>query len=410
MTGPPAGLGGDHRRSDTAASAILALATADDATLDQAILQALEIVARFEHADRAYITDFRPDGTFETSHEWTAPGIESHRPAIREVPQAGFTWSVNEARAGRPIAVEELSQLPPEAGALAESFGAFGVRSLLEVPIFLDDQLRWVIGLNRIRTSAPWQDESIELSRRIGQVIGRGLARRAVVDELRVARDRAERAARTAEAFLSQMGHELRTPLHAILGFAELIDASTEPPGPAIVQITENGRHLLALVEDLLELARFTADGDTALAPKRTVGATVRDVLTESIPQSDAPSIEIGVDDDLDGLILDVEATHIEGVIRCMIRSIVRPGTRSLHVGMLSDVGQVGLAITSDRADWVPDLHRGFPISRALLVGLNGRLEIRHTIERAPIAIAWVPSATAASAVDDMATDQPARP
>lgn len=402
----------ERRRSDVTSAAILAIAVSDDAGLDQAIGVALADIAGHERADRAYITDFRTDGTFETIHEWTAAGVESHRPAIRKVPQTAFAWSVSEARAGRFVAVEELSQLPVEAAALAESFGAFGVRSLLEVPIFLDGQLRWVIGLNRIHTPAPWSHETVESLRRVGDVIGRGLTRRAAVDELRAARDRAERAARTADAFLSQMGHELRTPLHAILGFAELIDTRGDPSSDAAVdQITQSGRHLLGLLESLLDLVPITAGNEASVARRAPIGTMVRDALADLGAPTETSSVEIALDDESESLVVDVDAVYVEGIIRCMVRGVVSADTRSLRVRVLPGDGFIGLAIVADGSDWVPDLHRGFPISRALLAGLGGRLLFREPDDDgAPAVIAWVPSTTVGSVSADGPTGQPESP
>jgi|GEM_PF-1861342 len=78
--------------------------------------------------------------------------------------------------------------------------------------------------------------------------------------ELAAARDAALAASRAKTDFLSQMSHELRTPLNAILGFSELLadevsDASREP----VEAIRKAGRHLLDLINDLLDMARIEA-------------------------------------------------------------------------------------------------------------------------------------------------------
>lgn len=74
----------------------------------------------------------------------------------------------------------------------------------------------------------------------------------------------AERASKAKTEFLSRMSHELRTPLNAILGFAQLLKMSTREPLGAEqwerVDVLERaGRHLLALVNDVLDLSRIEA-------------------------------------------------------------------------------------------------------------------------------------------------------
>ncbi|GAB4438961.1 MAG: hypothetical protein OHK0015_33220 [Chloroflexi bacterium OHK40] len=101
--------------------------------------------------------------------------------------------------------------------------------------------------------------------RRLYVVIVRDATRRKQVEaELQRALHAAEAASRAKSTFLANMGHELRTPLNAIIGYSELlIEAGTEltPQAAAadIARIHASGRHLLGLVDDLLEIARVEA-------------------------------------------------------------------------------------------------------------------------------------------------------
>jgi PAS domain S-box-containing protein len=81
-------------------------------------------------------------------------------------------------------------------------------------------------------------------------------------DEAERAREEAEAANRAKSDFLSRMSHELRTPLNAILGFAQLMQADAgEPPAPGQRQrldaLLRGGHHLLALINDVLDVARI---------------------------------------------------------------------------------------------------------------------------------------------------------
>ena len=76
---------------------------------------------------------------------------------------------------------------------------------------------------------------------------------------LRLERDSAAAADRAKSQFLSRVSHELRTPLHAILGFAQLLELNPGGGGERQIgwtqQVLASGRHLLALVDDILELS-----------------------------------------------------------------------------------------------------------------------------------------------------------
>ncbi len=82
--------------------------------------------------------------------------------------------------------------------------------------------------------------------------------RRRVEDELRRAKEEAERANRAKSEFLSSASHELRTPLNSVLGFAQLLERSKLSPDDhdSVAQILRAGRTLLAMIDSVLELAR----------------------------------------------------------------------------------------------------------------------------------------------------------
>ncbi len=90
----------------------------------------------------------------------------------------------------------------------------------------------------------------------------------------------AEKANRSKSDFLSSMSHELRSPLNAILGFAQLMKSESPPPAPpqleSIGQILHAGWHLLTLINEILDLAKIEA-GKLSLSPESVSLAEVFD-------------------------------------------------------------------------------------------------------------------------------------
>ncbi len=87
---------------------------------------------------------------------------------------------------------------------------------------------------------------------------------RAAHDDLAVARDLAQEASKAKSMFLANMSHELRTPLNAIIGYSEMIEEDALEDGNAALagevgRIMGAGRHLLSLINDILDLAKIEA-------------------------------------------------------------------------------------------------------------------------------------------------------
>jgi signal transduction histidine kinase/ActR/RegA family two-component response regulator len=116
----------------------------------------------------------------------------------------------------------------------------------------------------------------------------------------RQARESAEAANRSKSEFLSRMSHELRTPLNAVLGFGQLLELDELNPSQkeSVEQIIKGGRHLLELINEVLDISRIET-GTLPLSPEPVlVSDLMHDTLALMRPLADHRNIHIVGDDD----------------------------------------------------------------------------------------------------------------
>lgn len=126
-----------------------------------------------------------------------------------------------------------------------------------------DGACRWVSA-----TLVPEIDADGRITAVLGYVIDVDDRRRAD-DARREAQEAAEAANRSKSEFLSRMSHELRTPLNAVLGFGQVLELEelTEDQQESVGHILKGGRHLLGLINEVLDISRIES-GELALSPE----------------------------------------------------------------------------------------------------------------------------------------------
>lgn len=113
--------------------------------------------------------------------------------------------------------------------------------------------------------------------------------RKQAEEELLRTKDAAEAASRTKSQFLANMSHELRTPMNAILGYSEMLQEEAEDQGVEgftsdLQKIQSAGKHLLALINDILDLSKIEAGKMELYLEDFDIAGVVRDVAATVQP------------------------------------------------------------------------------------------------------------------------------
>ncbi len=125
--------------------------------------------------------------------------------------------------------------------------------------------------------------------------------------ELTVAKNQAETASRAKSEFLAMMSHELRTPLNAVIGFSGIMKNETLGPVGSpqyrdyAVDINESGKHLLDLIEDILDLSKVESGEDELNIEEISVSGMVHAVLplVKGDAEIDGIGLKVNLEDGL---------------------------------------------------------------------------------------------------------------
>jgi signal transduction histidine kinase/CheY-like chemotaxis protein len=140
----------------------------------------------------------------------------------------------------------------------------------VRAPKFYGDEIgRLIDGFNTMLSEIQQRDSALhhandELQIRTLELEGEIVRRSEMQEELLNAKHAAEDANRAKSAFLANMSHELRTPLNAIIGYSEMLEEETQELGKIanvkdLQKIQGAGKHLLALINDVLDLSKIEA-------------------------------------------------------------------------------------------------------------------------------------------------------
>jgi PAS domain S-box-containing protein len=178
----------------------------------------------------------------------------------------------------------------PDTNELVESIVASVLRTGAQTPL-ADTRLL----LARDGRKTVIDDSGAPMRNATGKIIGTVVVFRDVTvrkqteEELRAAKDAAETANRTKSQFLANMSHELRTPMNAIIGYSEMLQEEAAADGREdmvadLQKIHGAGKHLLNLINDILDLSKIEAGKMELFLETFDVQALIDNVVTTVMP------------------------------------------------------------------------------------------------------------------------------
>lgn len=179
---------------------------------------------------------------------------------------------------------------------------------------------------------------------------------------LQEATARAEQASGAKTEFLSRMSHELRTPLHAVLGFAQImaLDDLTQEHSEAVAHIATAGRHLLDLINEVLDLERIESGRFAVSIEPVDVSSLLDECVSMIAPLARSRGVTVTLDPSSERAIMMADLQRLKQVIINLLSNAVkynRPGgLASVAARMDGDNGEIrvedsGAGISRDDLD-----------------------------------------------------------
>lgn len=167
--------------------------------------------------------------------------------------------------------------------------------------------------------------------------------------DLEVARDEALTASRAKTEFLSSMSHELRTPLNAIIGFSQLLEMEEleQYHMDSVSEIHKAGKHLLELINEVLDLAKIEAGKMTLKMGEVDVALVLSEVSMLASPIAERHEIVVDYDMDCD-LQVQADLTRLKQVMINLVSNAIKYNSKRGRVEVLCSLesGKVKISVT----------------------------------------------------------------
>jgi signal transduction histidine kinase len=292
LTGPRAALA---ERATTASGLVSDLRRRDDHRLLMVAVVSptskdVVVFAEFPF-DPAPLTTSAPDAPFHEINGAVYVGTKADASHLLlttgPLPKPGTRVSTDRAKVGAEQWLVVVSAKGPLVGQFAHWLPwlvlAVGLISALLVALLI-----WTVSRRRAYALRLVDERTAELQAALAE-------QKRLQEGQRIAREAAEEANRAKSEFLSRMSHELRTPLNAVLGFAQLLETEDldEDAHDSVKQILRGGRHLLDLINEVLDITRIET-GTFQMSPEPVqAGEIVDDLLQLTSPLAEQQSIHL---------------------------------------------------------------------------------------------------------------------
>jgi signal transduction histidine kinase/CheY-like chemotaxis protein len=234
----------------------------EHAALDPVLGETLKMTGELLRCSRVYLVlEDEEDSADRQVRLWSRRPTPAERDIASLLGNRRGNWFRNELSAGRPLIYGDIDQFPDEARRELKILKSLDVRSLIAIPLSVDNSFTGWVGADDGERNHDWDDQELYFLTVTAAMLSGAIKRSRMEKSVFREKERAEQASRLKSAFIANMSHEIRTPLNAIIGFSDLLSREVDDPAlrSYIATIKSSGRVLLNLMNDILDISKIEA-------------------------------------------------------------------------------------------------------------------------------------------------------
>ena len=231
---------------------------------------------------------------------------------------ATMTWL---AQYGTAVTIEDADDDRLDA-ATREALQKVGARSSLIAPLIMRDRVIGTVGLDSIGKRRKFTPEECETLVTIAGQVAMAVSHAMLYEE-------ALAANRLKSAFLATISHELRTPLNAIIGYSDMLLSEfygtlNEQQQDRLMRVNGSGKHLLTLIDDVLDLSKIEA-GQITLVPQIMRLSNMLPIALDPLrDEAEAKHLEITVTIDPDEPLIRADNRYLPLIMSKLLKNAVK--------------------------------------------------------------------------------------
>jgi signal transduction histidine kinase len=265
----------------------------------------------------------------------------------------GLSLGLGEGAAGRaagtraPVQIEDILVSGAYESRVRELLATTGQRSLLALPVVGEERLLGALVVSR-RTPGAFPDEIVALLHTFATQSVLAIHNAWLYQQLDAQGQALAEASQHKSAFLANMSHELRTPLNAIIGYSEMLQEEAEETDadaflPDLQRINAAGKHLLGLINDILDLSKIEAGRMDLFVESFEVSQLVRDVeaIVQPLVEKNGNTLVVKCPDDAGQMNADL--TKVRQTLFNLLSNAAK----------FTERGTISLTVQREPEDWI---------------------------------------------------------